>query len=436
MSVAPVARGAAADRQVAARRAVEALRSGVPSRAAVTALGAAQTNIEDRFSALLDQVRNGPAGTPRPGGLLVGGGFGAGKSHLLEHLTHLALQADFVVSRVVVSKETPLYDPVKLFRAAAESALLPNGYEQGSALAEAAAALDADSAAWVELSRWVNSPHSELNERFPATLLLFGRLGASDGELAEAIIRFWSGDPIRVADLRRRLRETGEARFALPAVPARELARQRLRFAARLLTAAGYAGWVVLLDEVELIGRYSVLQRGRSYAELARWVRGDETDPGLPLAAVVAMTDDFEAAVVSGKKDREVVPSKLRARGTHESDEIAARAELGMRVIDREMLLLAPPDAAELDRAYTRLKELHGEAFGWDPPDVAGLERLAATRMRQYVRAWLNEWDLLRLDPEFTPATEVVGDALTAALGYQEDADLEGGDQGKRPTTA
>jgi len=436
MSVAPVARGAAADRQVAARRAVEALRSGVPSRAAVTALGAAQTNIEDRFSALLDQVRNGPAGTPRPGGLLVGGGFGAGKSHLLEHLTHLALQADFVVSRVVVSKETPLYDPVKLFRAAAESALLPNGYEQGSALAEAAAALDADSAAWVELSRWVNSPHSELNERFPATLLLFGRLGASDGELAEAIIRFWSGDPIRVADLRRRLRETGEARFALPAVPARELARQRLRFAARLLTAAGYAGWVVLLDEVELIGRYSVLQRGRSYAELARWVRGDETDPGLTLAAVVAMTDDFEAAVVSGKKDREVVPSKLRARGTHESDEIAARAELGMRVIDREMLLLAPPDAAELDRAYTRLKELHGEAFGWDPPDVAGLERLAATRMRQYVRAWINEWDLLRLDPEFTPATEVVGDALTAALGYQEDADLEGGDQGKRPTTA
>ena len=428
MSVAPVATGAGGDRQVAARRAVEALRSGVPSRAAVTALGAAQTDIEDRFGAILDRIRDGSVGTPRPGGLLVGGGFGSGKSHLLEHLTHLALQADFVVSRVVISKETPLYDPVKVFRAAAESALLANGYEQGSALGEAAAALDPDSAAWVELSRWVNSPHSELNERFAATLLLFGRLGANDGELAEAIIRFWYGDPIRVTDLRRRLRETGEARFALPAVRARELARQRLRFAARLFTAAGYAGWVVLFDEVELIGRYSVLQRGRSYAELARWVRGDETDPGLPLVAVLAMTDDFEAAVVSGKNDRELVPAKLRARQTHESDEIAARAELGMHVVDRETLLLAPPDAAELDRAYVRLKELHGEAFGWDPPDVDGLERLAATRMRQYVRAWINEWDLVRLDPEFTPATEVVGGAVAAALGYQEDADLESGE--------
>ena len=427
MSGLPATTGAGADRQVAARRAVEALRSGVPSRAAVAALGAAQTEIEDRFVALLDQLRDGPAATPGPGGLLVGGGFGSGKSHLLEHLTHLALQADFVVSRVVISKETPLHDPVKVFRAAAETAMLPHGYEQGTAMAEAAAALDADSAAWVELSRRVNSPHSELNERFAATLLLFGRLGANDGELAETIIRFWSGDPIRVADLRRRLRETGEARFALPAVPARELARQRLRFAARLFTAAGYAGWVVLFDEVELIGRYSVLQRGRSYAELARWVRGDETDPGLPLVAVLAMTDDFEAAVVSGKNDRETVPAKLRARQTHESDEIAARAEVGMRVIDRETLLLAPPDAAELDRAYARLKELHREAFGWDPPDVVGLERLAATRMRQYVRAWINEWDLVRLDPEFTPATEVAEEAVATAFDYQETADLEGG---------
>jgi hypothetical protein len=58
---------------------------------------------------------------------------------------------------------------------------------------------------------------------------------------------------------------------------------------------------------------------------------------------------------------------------------------------------------------------------------VVGLERLAATRMRQYVRAWINEWDLVRLDPEFTPATEVAEEAVATALDYQETADLEGG---------
>jgi hypothetical protein len=85
------------------------------------------------------------------------------------------------------------------------------------------------------------------------------------------------------------------------------------------------------------------------------------------------------------------------------------------------MLLLEPPDNDELDRAYAALKKLHGDAFGWSPPDVPGLERLGATRMRQYVRSWINEWDLVRLDPAFRPQTEVV----TIASDYREDSALE-----------
>jgi len=45
--------------------------------------------------------------------------------------------------------------------------------------------------------------------------------------------------------------------------------------------------------------------------------------------------------------------------------------------------------------------------------------------MRQYVRAWINEWDLVRLDPEFAPQTQVVGGALDAASAYREDPALE-----------
>lgn len=70
---------------------------------------------------------------------------------------------------------------------------------------------------------------------------------------------------------------------------------------------------------------------------------------------------------------------------------------------------------------YARLRDLHGQAFGWQPPDVTGLERLGANRMRQYVRAWINEWDLVRLDPDYRPETE----ALTVTSNYREDPDLE-----------
>jgi hypothetical protein len=209
----------------------------------------------------------------------------------------------------------------------------------------------------------------------------------------------------------------------LAAVPARELARQRFRFLARLLVAAGCEGWVLLFDEVELIGRYTLQQRGRSYAELARWLRPDADDPASPLATVLAMTDDFDAAVLTAKNDREVIPAKMRAKQSAEWDEIASRAETAMGLIERDMLLLTAPDADELDYAYQRLKALHSEAFGWNAPDVTGLERLGTTRMRQYVRAWINEWDLVRLDPSYHPRTEVA--PITFSYAEQPGLDVD-----------
>ncbi|MBL8925039.1 MAG: DUF2791 family P-loop domain-containing protein [Pseudonocardia sp.] len=406
--------GVAADPGVAGRRAIEALRSGVPSRDAVAAMGSGQSAIEDRFAALREAAAAG-----NPAGLLLGGGFGAGKSHLLEHLARLGIDAGFTVSRVVISKETPLHDPVKVFAAAAATAVTAD--RPGAAIAEAAAALDVDGRGYAELLRWAASAGSALNERFPATLQLFARLRERDAAFASAIVRFWSGDPMATPELRRRLKETGDAQPSLPPVALRELGRQRLRFAAKLLTATGSAGWLILFDEVELIGRYSLLQRAKSYAEIARWVRGDHGGSGVPLGAVLAMTDDYEAAVLAGRNDREVVPAKLHAKGTAEAAALASEAQLGMRIIDREMELLTPPDAVELELAYARLKDLHGAVFGWRPPDVVGLERLGATRMRQYIRAWINEWDLRRLDPGYRPETEI----LDVVSDYRESPDLE-----------
>jgi P-loop Domain of unknown function (DUF2791) len=410
------AAGPAAIPSVKHRRAIEALRAGVPSADAVALLGSGQSEIEDKFLELLGAARAGTAG-----GMLIGGGFGTGKSHLLEHLTQLALAEGYAVSRVVVSKETPLHDQVKVFRAAAETAIVAEG--KGPAIPEAAARLDVQSPAYAELLRWAVSPAAGLNERFAASLMLYAKTRERDPESANDLVRFWCGDPLSVSQLRRGLKDAGEARTALSPVSVKMLGEQRLRFAARLLAAAGCAGWLVLFDEVELIGRYSALQRAKSYARIARWIRGKHDAPGLPLAAVLAMTDDFEAAVVTGKKDKETIPAKLRASTAADSADAAADAVLGMRIIDREMTLLTPPDTVELSRAYQQLKQVHGAAFGWSPPDVEGLERLGATRMRQYIRAWINEWDLVRLDSGFRPQTI----AVDVESDYREDADLEGG---------
>ena len=82
---------------------------------------------------------------------------------------------------------------------------------------------------------------------------------AGEADFADAIVRFWSGDRLAVAEVRKHA-QVGGAR------PAGGSGRRTgsgagppagFRFLARLFVAAGYEGWVLLFDEVELIGRYT-----------------------------------------------------------------------------------------------------------------------------------------------------------------------------------
>ena len=133
------------------RRALEALRAGAPNCYAVTVLGSIQQEAEDRFTDLLEQACSLAYGAP-PGGMLIGGGFGAGKSHLLTHLSHLATSSECVASKVVICKETPLHDPAKIYRAAIESAWIRSGRPACSPMLRPRPV--PDTSRYAELTRW------------------------------------------------------------------------------------------------------------------------------------------------------------------------------------------------------------------------------------------------------------------------------------------
>ena len=402
------------EQQVTARRAVAALRAGVPSRDAVLALGSAAPEIEETFRARLSGLAEGTT----PPGLLVAGNFGAGKSHLLEYLQQIALAERFVTSKVVISKETPLYDPAKLYRAAVRAAIVPG--RRGAALPQLASELEWESPRYLDFYRWAQGPSRELDQRFAATLFLYER-GHQDPELQERILAFWAGDPLQVGEIRRALKSLGERTvYALDKIDVRSLALQRFRFATRLAQAAGYAGWVLLVDEVELIGRYSLNQRARSYAELARWLGALKNDVYPGLLGVLAITSDFEAAVLEARADREAVSNRLRASPRETDHLIAGQAERGMRLLGKATKLAAPSRKV-IAATYERVKAIHGEAYGWTPPDVSSAEQATSTSMREYIRWWITEWDLRRLFPTYEPSIEVV----PVVSDYHEDLELE-----------
>ncbi len=403
------------------RRAIEALRNGVPNRKAVEILGCNQPGVEAAFDALLAGVADTGAQPGNSTGMLVSGGFGSGKSHLLAHLESRALSQNFVCSTVAVSKETPLYDLGKVFNSAIENARMPD--RRGRLIEELGSAMDWKSGGSTGFLRWADNAASsgQLSPMFPASLLVYARVG--DPELTGKIESFWSGDRIRVAEVKDGLRRIGQSKnYPFRAPRAAELPPQRLRFAVELIRSAGYRGWVVLLDELELVGSYSLLQRGRSYAELARWLGRavNQACPGLVAAGTV--TDDFASAIISpdGKKDRDYVSPKL-AGGRYAN--VVAHAETGMRLLERECIPLNAPTEDDVNATIETLRRMYGETYGWEAPRLearAGGGGIQA-RMRYKVRASINTWDLLRFYPESRP--DIVGGEYRPA--YEEDADLE-----------
>jgi hypothetical protein len=410
---------AMANGDVSHQRTMEALRSGVPNRDVVKVLGSHQPDLEGKFRRLLQQMATQSSQGIPTKGLVIEGGFGSGKSHLLKALQHVAVEQHFVCSPIVISKETPFYNVATLFRSAMNDAIVPG--KQGDALTEVAGDLNFQSPQFAELYDWVHRKDSGCDSRFAATLYLYERM-INDPELSHRIIRFWAGDPLNNGQLKKYLQGCApEIPYVFDKITAQDLAWHRFQFVSRLMMAAGYKGWILLVDEAEIIGRYSFKQRMKSYAEVARWLGGLEETVCPGIAGIVALTDDFQSVVLEEKQDAQKIEQLSHGGETGEADHLASAALKGIRLIEQDSEALIRPYEPMVDALYERLRELHGSAYSWNPPPVSAVEKLSSTRMREYVRGWITEWDLRRLYPEAQLDIEI----LDVRQTYEEDQELE-----------
>ena len=395
--------------RLALRTAFEALRAGVPNRAAVLLLGSVEDAIEERFEAGLGTAWD-PATAP---GLLFAGGFGAGKSHLLGFLREMALRRNFVVSMVSVSKETPLSAPLAVFTAALRNTVVPGHADD--AMAVALAELQRRPAAAAELEALVSAPAAGFAPVFAAMLHLLRRQLPAD--LLQRMQGFLAGGKPPGSPLRQALAQAGaRGMFDLGGVTEASLGSQRERFTPPLLRAAGFAGWCVLIDEVELIGRYAPLQRARAYAELARWLGLGAASRAAGLRVAAAITDDFAAEVINRRQDDEKLPERLRLKGAAAQAELALAA---MRAVEAAPVL-HPPAEADLRRHAATLRQGYAACYGWDAPPLPLGERRANRTMRHHIRGWITQWDVLRLQGRTTML-----ELGTVAANYRETSDLD-----------
>ena len=126
---------------------------------------------------------------------------------------------------------------------------------------------------------------------------------------------------------------------------------------------------------------------------------------------------NFESYVIEERNDLEVIANKLRDKG---AEDLAKQAERVMRLMQREKVRLKAPDAQAIQQTCDKVRAIYAEAYHWQPPPVS-VERLGITSMREYVKRWITEWDLTRLDPSYTVELE----QTAVQQNYAEDATLE-----------
>ncbi len=168
------------------------------------------------------------------------------------------------------------------------------------------------------------------------------------------------------------------------------------------------------------MGRYSVTQRAKSYAEMARLlgITEESTVPGL--STVFAITSAYQSEVLDEKQDEEKIAVKLRGSRKEEERLLGLQAEQAMskiRQLPQEDMVLN--EAADLWDIHEKSRFIYRNAYGWSPPAV--YEPNNTWRIRQHIRHWINTWDRLRLFPDSQPDIQVTD----IQQSYAEDPDLQ-----------
>ena len=110
-----------------ARHIIEALRSGIPSRAVGQYFSEARPRIMKDISARLELVCE----KGKSSGMIVSGKYGEGKTHLLNTVFNLAQSNNMVVSYLSLSKETPMDKMWLIYQKALQNTYLPGRSQPG-----------------------------------------------------------------------------------------------------------------------------------------------------------------------------------------------------------------------------------------------------------------------------------------------------------------
>ncbi len=332
---------------IEARHIIEALRSGIPSRAVGQYFSEARPRIMKEISERLDMVCE----QGKSNGMIISGKYGEGKTHLLNTVFNLAQSNNMVVSYLSLSKETPMDKLYLVYQKLVRNTYLPKRQQPG--FMHELEKISANSPAANEMLLYA-AKQLETDKLY---YLFRSYLNTEDSDEKFLLQADLEGDFIANVPLKKIYRRifNQPVKYNVSFTKTRHC-RDYLYFMSHLFTQMGYHGWVILIDETELMGRLGKKARLNAYRNMAEFLL-----PGEHLESVFslfALSSSYVEDVIEAKHEYE----NLEAVYPMEPEPARTVLEL----LEKAPQLL-PLTGEEIHEILRKIQDFHGRAYEWTP---------------------------------------------------------------------
>jgi len=347
-----------------ARHIIEALRSGVPSRAVGQYFSEARPKIMKEISDHLDQVCE----QGKSSGMVICGKYGEGKTHLLNTVFNLAHSNNMVVSYLSLSKETPMDKLYLVYQKLIQSTYLPQR-EQPGFLSE----LDKISAKSPTANEMLLYAAKQL-ETDKLYYLFRSYLNTEDADEKFLLQADLEGDFVANASLKKIYRRifNQPVKYNVNFTKTKHC-RDYISFMSHLFTQMGYKGWAILIDETELMGRLGRKARLNAYRNMAGFLLPDQC-PEMTFS-IFALSASYVEDVIEGKHEY------MNLEEIYPEEQEPARSVLDMLTKAPQLL---PLTKEEINEVLCKIQDFHGKAYEWTP-NLSAASLAASTQSGGYL---------------------------------------------------
>lgn len=332
---------------IEARHIIEALRSGIPSRAVGEYFSEARPRIMKEISNRLDMVCE----QGKSSGMVISGKYGEGKTHLLNTVFNLAHSNNMVVSYLSLSKETPMDKLYLVYQKIIRNTYLPRRRQPG--FMHELEKISANSPVANEMLLYA-AKQLETDKLY---YLFRSYLNTEDSDEKFLLQADLEGDFIANAPLKKIYRRI----FGQPVkynvnFTKTKHCRDYFSFMSHLFIQMGFHGWVILVDETELMGRLGKKARLNAYRNMADFLLPERC----PEAAfsIFALSSSYVEDVIEGKHEYENL------------EEIYPDAQEPAKTVLNTLVgapQLLPLTKEEINEVLYKIQDFHGKAYGWHP---------------------------------------------------------------------